>query len=150
MDKTTAPTQKHAHTGILALCILLLGVCSTSGADSTPFLVDDSGKPHPDATQIAAWHIVATDPAYGGQWVVAGDLDGDGSVKIVSAENFNENDVHYTSAVVALKLDGQVLWKWGNPDIGRKTWHHDVACQMHDWDEDGHDEIMAVRGLRMG
>jgi hypothetical protein len=43
---------------------------------------------------------------------------------------------------VAQKLDDTVLWKWGNPTIGRKIWHHDVACQIHDWDGDGLNEVV--------
>ena len=62
--------------------------------------------------------------------------------EIVSAENFNREDTHYTSAVAAHRLDGSVLWHWGNPDAGRKTWHHDVACQIHDWDGDGKNEVV--------
>ncbi len=54
----------------------------------------------------------------------------------------NKNDVHYTSTAVAQKLDGSVLWRWGNPAIGRKIWHHDVACQIHDWDGDGRNEVV--------
>jgi len=68
--------------------------------------------------------------------------DGDGSAEIVSCENVNKGDVHYTSTAVAQKLDGSVLWRWGEPDAGRKNWHHDVACQIHDWDGDGKNEVV--------
>jgi hypothetical protein len=91
---------------------------------------------------IQPWKVVAIDPEYGGQWVLAGDMDGDGAVEIVSAENFNRNDVHYTSAVACQKLDGSVLWRWGDPNVGRKNWHHDVACQIHDWNGDGKKEVV--------
>ena len=69
-------------------------------------------------------------------------MDGDGQPEIVSAEKFNQDDVHYMSAVAAHKLDGTVLWRWGDPAIGRKTLHHDVACQIHDWDSDGIPEVL--------
>jgi hypothetical protein len=74
--------------------------------------------------------------------VVIGDVDSDGEVEIVSSENVNKNDVHYTSTAVAQNLDGSVLWRWGNPALGRKKWHHDVACQIHDWDGDGKKEVV--------
>ncbi len=106
------------------------------------FDVKDIGKPAENVPVIEPWKIVPLDPEYGGQWVVAGDLDGDGEVEIVSAENVNKNDVHYTSTAVAQKLDGSVLWRWGNPTVGRKNWHHDVACQIHDWDGDGKNEVV--------
>jgi hypothetical protein len=84
------------------------------------------------------------EPHYAGAWVVAGDLDGDGQAEIVSARNVNIDDVHFTSAVVAHRLDGSVLWRWGNPNVGRSKLHHDVACQIHDWDGDGKPEVILV------
>ena len=35
-----------------------------------------------------------------------------------------------------------MLWRWGNPEIGRKQLHHDVACQIYDWDGDGRNEVV--------
>ena len=106
------------------------------------FDVKDIGEPADKVPVIEPWKIIPLDPEYSGQWVVADDVDGDGEVEIVSAENANKNDVHYTSTAVAQKLDGSVLWRWGNPAIGRKKWHHDVACQIHDWDGDGKNEVV--------
>jgi hypothetical protein len=54
----------------------------------------------------------------------------------------DRDDVHYTSAVAAHRLDGTVLWRWGNPKIGRKKLHHDVACQIYDWDGDQRQEVI--------
>lgn len=97
---------------------------------------------------VQPWRTVALDPEYSGAWVVAGDLDGEGAVEIVSARNVDRNDVHFTSAVVAQRLDGSVLWRWGDPTIGRKQLHHDVACQIYDWDGDGKNEvILATEGF---
>ncbi len=99
------------------------------------------------APRIEPWRRVPLDPAYAGAWVVAGELDGDGEVEIVSARNVDVDDVHYTSAVVAHKLDGTALWRWGNPAVGRKKLHHDVACQIYDWDGDGRNEVvLATKG----
>lgn len=94
------------------------------------------------APVVQPWRRIALDPKFSGAWVIAGDLDGDGAVEIVSARNVNQNDVHFTCAVVAQHLDGRVLWRWGNPAIGRKELHHDVACQIYDWDGDGRNEVV--------
>jgi len=106
------------------------------------FDTKDVGKPDSKVPVIQPWKTIALEPQYGGQWVVAGDVDADGVVDIVSAENFNKGDVHFTSTAVAQNLDGSVLWRWGDPDLGRKSWHHDVACQIHDWNGDGKNEVV--------
>jgi hypothetical protein len=106
------------------------------------FNTKDVGKPDSKVPVIEPWKIVPLDPEYGGQWVLAGDMDEDGEVEIVSAENFNKGDVHYTTTAVAQELDGTVLWRWGDSDVGRKNWHHDVACQIHDWNGDGKNEVV--------
>jgi hypothetical protein len=101
-----------------------------------------SATNEPNAAPVQPWRRVTLDPHYSGAWVVAGDLDGDGTVEIVSARNVDRNDVHFTSAVVAQRLDSSVLWRWGDPGVGRKQLHHDVACQIYDWDGDGRSEVI--------
>jgi len=127
-------------------CILVFGnLCTFLDAKENDFIYFDTidiGQPDPQIPLIQPWKIVHLDPDYGGQWVLAADLNTDGKVDILSSENFNKDDVHYTTTAVAQNLDGSVLWKWGNPDIGRKNWHHDVACQIHDWNGDGKYEVV--------
>ncbi|MHC4424462.1 MAG: hypothetical protein ACYSYV_00025 [Planctomycetota bacterium] len=140
--------RKHKHLALqwLLFCVLTsVSTCTTSHAKETGFVYFDTkdvGKPDGNVPLIRPWKTFPLDPEYGGQWVVAGDVDGDGAVEIVSSENFNKGDVHYTSTAVAQNLDGSVLWRWGDPDIGRKNWHHDVACQIHDWNSDGKNEVV--------
>lgn len=126
------------------IAALALTMTATATAEFALFDVLDNGLADPAVPEIAPWRTIALDPDYGGQWVVAGDVDGDGAVDIVSAENFNEVDTHYTSAVVAHRLDGSVIWRWGQPEVGRKIWHHDVACQIVDWDGDGKNEVVVT------
>ncbi len=101
-----------------------------------------AGVEPPPVPMVRPWREIALDPEYSGAWVVAGDLDGDRVPEIVSARNVDRNDVHYTSAAVAQRLDGSVLWRWGDPGIGRRELHHDVACQVYDWDGDGRSEVV--------
>lgn len=116
----------------------------SSESPSLAFDTVDVGPAPPDVPSIEPWRTVVLDPEYGGCWTVAGDLDADGSVDIVSAQNHNDGDIHYTSAAVAQRLDGSVMWRWGDPKIGRKDLHHDVALQIHDWDGDGHNEVVLL------
>ncbi len=125
----------------LFVCFILVAGIGNSN-DNLIFDTVDTGKEPQKARLIAPWKTIDLDEKYGGLWVVTGDVDGDSNVDIVSARNVNENDVHYTSTVVAQRLNGSVIWKWGNPDIGRRIWHHDVACQIHDWDDDGKVEVI--------
>jgi len=131
------------------LVAMIVGLLSLTAGDVDPLFFDtnDTGPPPADVPAVGPWKIVPLDPDYGGQWVVAADLDADGEVEFVACENHNIGDVHYTSTAVAHDLNGTVLWRWGDPDIGRKKWHHDVACQIHDWDGDGKPEvILATKG----
>lgn len=135
--------ENRSRSGFHLIVLLVFSiVAEMSAAAPLRFDVQDTDAPPEDIPSTAPWRTVTLEPDYGGLWVVAGDLTGDGMVEIVSAENFNEGDVHYTSAVAAQRLDGTVLWTWGDPDIGRKTWHHDVACQIHDWNGDGKNEVI--------
>ena len=135
--------KRHNLYTLLAVTLLLAGLHAFADEGPTRFNTNDSGNSS-GGTAIQPWKVVPLEPDYGGQWTVAGDLDGDGEIEIVSAENHNADDVHYTSAVAAQHLDGSVLWTWGDPDRGRKTWHHDVACQVHDWDGDGAAEVVVL------
>jgi len=113
-------------------------------SDHKPVLGEPEEIARSGAPVLQPWRRVVLDEEYGGRWVVAGDVDGDGEIEIVSAQNYNENDVHHTTTAVAQKLDGTVLWRWGDPTVGRKTLHHDVACQIYDWDGDGRNEVIVA------
>ena len=108
------------------------------------FETDARGVPVGDAPVVVSWRTFTLDPDYGGYWVVAGDVDSDGEIEIVSARNVNEKDNHFTSSVAVQKLDGSVLWRWGDPKLGRRELHHDVACQIHDLDNSGTNEVIVA------
>lgn len=122
--------------------LILFAIVAVAAADDLAFDVVDNGAPSSEAPRIEPWKSVPLDPDYSGTWYVAGDLTGDGIPEIVAAENVNVVDTHYTSAVAAHGLDGTVLWRWGDPDAGRKELHHDVACQIYDWNADGKGEVV--------
>lgn len=113
------------------------------------FNVRANELPTENVPRITPWKVIQLDSAWAGSWIIAGDVDRDGEVEILSARNVNENDVHYTCSVVAYKLDGSLLWRWGNPEIGRNPLHHDVACQIYDWDGDGQNEVIVAANERI-
>ena len=128
------------------VCIAMTPLLLAQPAPLTPARFDllDARDSKCAAPALAPWKCVTLEPDYSGSWVVAGDLDGDSVPEIVSAENVNITDDHYTSAVSAQRLDGSVLWTWGDPAIGRQNLHHDVACQIYDWDGDGRNDVVVA------
>ena len=92
---------------------------------------------------IRPWKTILLDKDYRGAWLVAGDLTGDGQPEIVSVRSLAEDgDNHSTASAVVHRLDGSVLWKWGNPEGKRENLWSDVACQIYDWDGDGKNEVI--------
>ena len=104
----------------------------------------DPGPTDPAVRRIQPWKSVSIDPDYGGNWCVTGDLDGDGQAEIVSAKNKYNDGIHYTTSAVAHRLDGSILWKWGNPEEGDAYNGYDVALQIYDWDGDGANEVILL------
>ena len=96
------------------------------------------------ADVIKPWKTITLDSLYAGSWIVSGDIDNDGEPEIVSARNVDIRDSHYTSSVIVYNLDGSVLWKWGDASIGRNILHHDVACQIYDWDGNGTKDVIVA------
>jgi len=120
-----------------------------SGVSPSRFDVHVNDIPETSVPVVHPWKTIQLDPGYRGGWLVAGDLTGDGIAEIVSAKNgVPANDVHFTSSVVVHRLDGSVLWKWGNPD-SRNAIHHDVACQVYDIDNDGNNEVIVAADKRV-
>ena len=120
---------------------IVLCCVATSAEQAGHFETDATGVPSADGTVVVPWRTITLDAEYGGYWVVAGDVDGDNEIEIVSAKNYNRSDNHFTSSVAVQKLDGRVLWRWGDPKLGRRELHHDVACQIHDLDHNGTSEV---------
>lgn len=127
---------------LLPLCLLHVAVAEEAG--HLHFDHFDPGVSAPGIPQIAPWKSVALDPEYGGHWCVTGDLDGDGIPEIVSAKNKHGNGIHYTTSAVAHRLDGSILWKWGDPNEGHPYNGYDVALQIYDWDGDGTQEVILL------
>jgi hypothetical protein len=108
------------------------------------FNVRSQACPDDQVPLIKPWKTIQLDPDYRGAWLVAGDLDDDGQAEILSARNHDQNDTHYTSSVVVHRLDGSVMWRWGDAAAGRNPLHHDVAAQVYDWDGDGKLEVIVA------
>jgi len=67
--------------------------CQTKASEFAYFDTKDVGRPDDNVPVIEPWKVVQpltavrqVEPEYGGQWVLAGDLNGDSYPLIVSAE----------------------------------------------------------------
>jgi len=93
---------------------------------------------------VLPWRSLTPEAAYHGQWLVAGDLDGDGAAEIVTARNKRQ----CVTAAVACRLDGTVLWRWGRASAGGQGLGYDVPLQIYDLDGDGKAEVyLSIEGF---
>ena len=81
---------------------------------------------------------ITFDPGFSGQWLVAGDLDGDGEAELVTARNTAQS----VTAMSAYKLDGTLMWTWGAEGAGDTLRTYDVPVQIYDIDGDGRNEVL--------
>jgi hypothetical protein len=111
---------------------------------TNPFTVDLTTFPAASLPVVQPDAVIAPDPLYAGAWTVAGDLDGDGVAEVVQARLWEHNDVHAVATVCAYRLDGTVLWRWGEPGAGVAALHSDAPCQVYDWNRDGRQEVIVA------
>ncbi|MHC4986690.1 MAG: hypothetical protein ACYTFO_11115, partial [Planctomycetota bacterium] len=97
------------------------------------FDLDCTGDPPSDVPAVSPKSTVPLDGDTDGAWFVTGDIDGDGELEIVTARNYADDTTPaHVNSVQARKLDGSVLWQWGDPAAGGYRLGYDVACQIHD------------------
>jgi rhamnogalacturonan endolyase len=92
-------------------------------------------------------------PVFGaGRNVRFGDLDGDGAIDMLIAQNIPRvrgDAFDQISCLTAVNLDGKVLWQLGRPDTRNGLLTNDTPFQVHDIDGDGHNEVVLVRNFRL-
>ena len=102
--------------------------------------------------QPKLWKKFAT-PGYGaGRNVRFGDLDGDGRMEMLIAQNIPRvggDGFDHISCLTAVTLDGKVLWQQGRPDPRNGLLTNDTPFQIHDVDGDGQNEVVLVRDFQL-
>ncbi len=108
------------------------------------FDVRSSDTPEEQVHRIRPWKSVELPKQDRGSWVVTGDLTGNGQRDIVVALTHGGGSQRYTSAAAAYTVEGDLLWRWGDPDISSGRTGFDVACQIYDWDGNGHNDVLVA------
>ena len=92
-------------------------------------------------------------PKWGaGRNVRFGDLDGDGRIDMLIAQNIPKvrgDAFDHISCMTAVNLDGKVLWQIGRPDPRNTLLTNDTPFQIHDFDGDGKNEVVMVKDFQI-
>lgn len=92
-------------------------------------------------------------PSYGaGRNVRFGDLDGDGRLDMLFAQNVPKvrgDAFDHISCLTAVTLDGKVLWQQGRPNPQNGLLTNDTPFQIHDLDGDGRPEVVLARDFQI-
>jgi rhamnogalacturonan endolyase len=92
-------------------------------------------------------------PGFGaGRNVRFGDLDGDGTLDMLFAQNVAKvrgDAFDQISCLTAVTLDGKVLWQQGRPNPRNGLLTNDTPFQIHDLDADGRAEVVLARDFQL-
>ena len=81
-----------------------------------------------------------------------GDVDGDGEIEVLMAQNLKRmgsGDFGMVSCLTLLKLNGDLLWQLGEPNPEHALLTADVPVQIHDLDGDGKNEVVLCKDFRI-
>ncbi len=81
-----------------------------------------------------------------------GDLDGDGALDMLIAQNIPRvrgDAFDHISCLTGVTLDGKILWQSGRPDPRNGLLTNDTPFQVHDLDGDGRSEVVLVRDFKL-
>ena len=102
--------------------------------------------------QPRLWRKFATPKFGAGRDVRFGDLDGDGKLDMLIAQNIPRvqgDAFSHLSALTAVNLEGKVLWQSGRPDPRNALLTNDSPFQIHDVDGDGRNDVVMVRDFKL-
>lgn len=106
-----------------------------------------AGNPKP-----VLWKKFAT-PGFGaGRNVRFGDLDGDGQVEMLFAQNLPRvrgDAFDHIQCLTAVDLNGEVLWQKGKPHESLGLLTNDTPFQIHDLDGDGKHEVVLIQDFQL-
>ena len=105
-----------------------------------------------DNPQPKLWQKFETKGFGAGRNVRFGDLDGDGQLDMLIAQQVPKvrgDAFDQISCLTAVTLDGKVLWQQGRPDPKNDLLTNDTPFQIHDLDGDGSTEVVLARDFQL-
>jgi hypothetical protein len=102
--------------------------------------------------QPKLWKRFKTPQFGAGRNVRIGDLDGDGQLDMLIAQNIPKvrgDAFDHISCLTAINFDGEVLWQIGRPDPRNGLLTNDTPFQIHDLDGDGRNEVVLVKDFKL-
>jgi rhamnogalacturonan endolyase len=105
-----------------------------------------------DNPQPRLWKKLETPKFGAGRNVRFGDLDGDGILDMLIAQNVPRvrgDAFDHISALTAMTLEGKVLWQLGKPDPRNGLLTNDSPFQIQDMDGDGKNDVVLVRDFKL-
>jgi rhamnogalacturonan endolyase len=102
--------------------------------------------------QPKLWKKFSTPQWGAGRNVRFGDLDGDGRLDMLIAQNIPKvrgDAFDHISCLTAVTLDGKLLWQLGRPDPRNTLLTNDTPFQIHDFDGDGKNEVVMVKDFQI-
>jgi rhamnogalacturonan endolyase len=105
-----------------------------------------------DNPQPKLWKRFSTPKFGAGRNARFGDLDGDGQMDMLIAQNVPRvmgDAFDHISALTAVTLDGRILWQSGRADPRNGLLTNDTPFQIHDVDGDRHNDVLLVRDFKL-
>jgi len=105
-----------------------------------------------DNPRPTLWKKFDTRPFGSGRNVRFGDLDGDGRLDMLFAQNVPKvrgDAFDQISCLTAVTLDGKILWQQGRPNPANGLLTNDTPFQIHDLDGDGRPEVVVARDFQI-
>ncbi len=110
------------------------------------------GRLRAENPQPKLWKRFTT-PKYGaGRNARFGDLDGDGQIDMLIAQNIPRvrgDTFDAISALTAVTLDGRVIWQSGRADARNGLLTNDTPFQINDVDGDGKNDVLLIRDFKL-